>query len=144
MQQCQLSLHIDSTDYSVPLGAEVWLDNHCIFETEHVDQAYPVTYQFDDVDADHELRVILKNKTQAHTQIDALGNIVADARLCVGSVAFDQVQLDQILIEHATYTHNHNGTTAEITESFYGELGCNGTMSLKFSAPVYVWLLENM
>jgi hypothetical protein len=44
----------------------------------------------------------------------------------------------------AKYQHDFNGTGKLTTQNFYGELGCNGTVSLKFSTPIYIWLLENM
>jgi len=49
-----------------------------------------------------------------------------------------------VFIDHATYTHNFNGTQAETTDKFYGEMGCNGTVSLRFTTPIYLWLLETM
>jgi len=46
--------------------------------------------------------------------------------------------------ELATYTHDFNGTKELTQEKFYGVMGCNGTVSLKFATPIYLWLLENM
>jgi hypothetical protein len=49
-----------------------------------------------------------------------------------------------MITQQATYTHNFNGAGAETQEKFYGEIGCNGIVSLKFSTPIYLWLLEHM
>jgi hypothetical protein len=47
--------------------------------------------------------------------------------------------------EQAEYHHDCNGTAQQvILDKFYREMGCNGTVSLKFTTPVYLWLLENM
>lgn len=144
MQQCQVSIDLNNTDFSIALGVEVWLDQALLYNTEHLNQSHTVTHQFDDSEAEHELKIVLKNKTAAHTQLDDQGNIVKDARIVVGAVRFDQIDLDQILIDQAVYTHNCNGTSDPIQEKFYGEMGCNGMVSLRFTTPMYVWLLENM
>ena len=49
-----------------------------------------------------------------------------------------------MLVEQAVYTHDFNGTQPEIEDTFFGEMGCNGTVSLRFTTPIYLWLLENM
>ena len=95
-------------------------------------------------EADHELRFVMKNKTVAHTQIDLSGNIVTDARLTISDVAFDEIKLGQMFIDQTQYTHDFNGSQPEITDRFYGEMGCNGTVSLQFTTPIYLWLLEHM
>lgn len=144
MQQCRISMRLENTDYAVPLGAEVWIDDVCLFDTEHVDQPQIIEHDLDDAEADHELRIILKNKTPDHTQIDDQGRIIKDARLRVADVKFDQILLDQILTRNSEYVHDLNGKTGTQIDRLYGEMGCNGTVFLRFRTPVYVWLLENM
>ena len=144
MQQCQVSLIIDTTNPDIPLGVEVWIDQLKILDLAHVTQATAVSHTLADDDGAHELRVILKNKQPTHTTIDAQGCIISDATIVVRDVMFDQVTLGQILIDQATYTHDYNGQQSQTQQKFYGEMGCNGVMSLRFASPVYVWLLENM
>jgi hypothetical protein len=96
-----------------------------------------------DADAEHELRFVLKNKTAEHTKIDQDGNIVKDSWLTVSDLSFDEIQLGHIGTELAVYTHDFNGTGNQTQEKFYGTLGCNGSVSLKFTTPIYLWLLEN-
>jgi hypothetical protein len=144
MQQCQVSLKIDTTNPAIPLGVEVWLDQDKIADHSPVTQTISISHVLADVEGSHELRVILKNKQPAHTVIDADGNILSDATLVVSDVMFDQVSLGQILIDQAIYTHNYNGQKDPVQQKFYREMGCNGTVSLRFTTPVYAWLLENM
>jgi hypothetical protein len=135
---------IDTTDPAATLGFEVWIDDHKFADSDHVQAQQPVVVEITDDDGEHELRFVLKNKTVDHTQVDADGNIVSDATLLVTDLAFDEIQLGHMVTEQAVYTHDFNGTQQEIQDKFYGEMGCNGTVSLKFTAPVYLWLLENM
>jgi hypothetical protein len=123
---------------------EVWINDTEIFSCDHVQQAQTIQFDLSDNDGDHELCFVLKNKTGEHTQIDQDGNILKDAVLNVDNLKFDGITLGQLFYDHAVYTHNLNGTAQETLEKFYGSLGCNGTVSLKFSTPMYLWLLENM
>jgi hypothetical protein len=135
---------VSSTDFSVPLGMEIWLDDHQLFDTDHVDQTCTIQHDISDDDGDHELRFVLKNKQSDHTQVDAHGNIMRDARLTVSNIEFDGIDCQYLTTTLAQYQHDFNGTGESTNQRFYGELGCNGTVSLKFSTPIYIWLLENM
>ena len=139
-----ISCIIDTTNPAAALGFEAWIDNQKFFDTDHVQAQQPVVVEIADNDGDHELRFILKNKTSNHTQIDDAGNIVADANLIVTDLEFSKIKLGHIVTTQAVYTHDFNGTQQKIQDKFYGEIGCNGTVSLKFSTPVYLWLLEHM
>ena len=140
-----ITFNLATTDATAELGFEAWIDQRKFLDVDHVKDTQPVTVELDDQDdTEHELRLVLKNKTTAHTQVDEHGNIVADARLLITDVAFDEIRLGHMFVEQAVYTHDFNGTGKETEEKFYGELGCNGTVSLKFSTPMYLWLLEHM
>ena len=135
---------IDTTDALAKLGLEIWLDDLPIYNNDQVTGPQTINYEFVDSDGKHELRFIMKNKTNLHTQIDSAGNIVSDACITISDVAFDEIELGHVLVAVANYTHDFNGTQPEITEPFYGTIGCNGTVKFEFTSPVYLWLLENM
>jgi len=139
----KISCTIGTNNPAAELGLEVWLDDQQLFDTNHVNNQQ-LEWQIVEDEADHELRFIMKNKTIDHTQIDTNGNIIKDATIKINDLSFDEIVLGQIFIDHAKYTHDFNGTHDTITEKFYGEMGCNGTVSLKFTTPIYIWLLENM
>ena len=140
----EISFNLNTTDADASLGFEVWVDNTKFIDIDHVQDKQPVLIEMPDTDGDHELRLILKNKTEAHTKIDVDGNIITDATLSISDLAFDEIKLGHMVTELATYTHDFNGTKEPIQDKFYGEMGCNGTVSLKFTTPIYLWLLENM
>jgi hypothetical protein len=135
---------LDTTDASATLGLEAWLDNHKFFDTDHVQVRQQIFIEISDEDNEHELRFVMKNKTSDHTRIDSNGNIVADARLIITDLSFDEIALGHMVTEQAVYVHDFNGTSTTTQDQFYHELGCNGTVSLKFNTPVYLWLLEHM
>lgn len=138
------SCKIGTTDALAALGMEIWLNNNKIFDTEHVDSTVECQTVFSDDDGEHELQFVMKNKTIDQTQIDETGAILKDACLTISDVAFEGIELGHMFIEQTHYTHDFNDTQSEITEKFYGSMGCNGTVSLRFTTPIYLWLLENM
>ena len=144
MDSVRFNCVVKNTDITVPLGLEIWVDDQKFFDQDHVDQTYQVEYEIRDNDGDHELRFVLKNKQSEHTQVDAEGNIVSDAMISVSNIQFDEINCDYLITTVAKYHHDFNGTGNPTTQKFYGELGCNGTVSLKFTTPIYLWLLENL
>jgi hypothetical protein len=141
----KISCTIGKNNPAAELGLEIWLDDQQLFDTNHVNnQQLEWQVTEDEDEADHELRFIMKNKTTDHTQIDEHGKIIKDARITIQNLCFDEIALGQLFIDRAEYTHDFNGTKDIVTEKFYGEMGCNGTVSLKFTTPIYICLLENM
>jgi hypothetical protein len=140
-----ITFDLDSSDYNAQLGFDVLLNDNVVFTTEHVTELTTITIDVnDDVDAEHELKFVLKNKTQDHTKVDEQGNILSDAMLSISNIAFDEVKLGHMFIEQTVYHHDMNGSQDLTEYKFYGSMGCNGYVSLKFATPIYLWLLENM
>lgn len=140
----QISCNIDTTDVSAQLGLTIKLNDNIIFNSDHVNGPVDFFYDLNDDDARHKLAFIMRNKTSADTVLDSDGVIIKDARLIITNLVFEGIELKQLFVDRAVYTHSFNGTQAEIQEKFYGEMGCNGTVSLEFTTPIYLWLLENM
>ena len=101
-----------------------------------------IHHEFDDVGT-HLLEIELSNKTLAHTQINSAGNIISDVRIIVDGIKFLGVNINELVWRRMEYHHDFNGTRAQITDSFHGEMGCNGIVRLSFDSPTYIWLLEN-
>lgn len=135
---------ISPTDSTVPLGLEIWFDQDLIFNTDHVDKNIDFEQIFSDDSGEHELRFILKNKLPEYTVVDEQGAIIKDACLTISDMAFEEITLGHTFIERAVYRHDFNGTQPEIEDKFFGVMGCNGTVSLQFTTPIYLWLLEHM
>ena len=126
---------IDSSDKKITLGTEVWIDNICVVNVEHVDRIVHFSHVLEEDNAEHELRIVMKHKTPDHTELDDAGNIIRDAMLSISDIKFDEIALGQVLLNKAVYTHDFNGSQPPVDDKFFGDLGCNGTVSLKFTAP---------
>ena len=144
MDNVKFSCVVAPSSPTTPIGCELWIDDVCVFNQDHVSKTENIEHEFDDNDGEHVLRITLKNKLPEHTRVDDSGEIVSDAVLTVSNISFDEIDCSQIAHDHAVYRHNFNGTGAEIDDQFFGDMGCNGTIELKFSTPVYLWLLEKM
>jgi hypothetical protein len=103
-----------------------------------------ILHEVSDADAEHELRVVLKNKQPEHTQIDDQGNITKDAVLTIDRIEFDGIELNDLFIKNNEYRHSFNSTKEPTVNKCYQEMGCNGTVSLKFKTLFYLWLLETI
>jgi hypothetical protein len=139
----KIKCNVGTTNMAAGLGMQVWVDAEKIFD-QLVVETTPVEFDILEDETEHSIRFVMSNKMPNHTRIDNDGNITADSRLTVSDLEFDEIPLNQIFFNLATYTHNSNGSGPEIQNKFYGEMGCNGTVELKFTTPVYLWLLENM
>ena len=139
-----ISCDISNTDYSIPLGLEIWLDDNLLLNTESLDQPRQFECEIPDTVGEHCLRFVLKNKTDSHTKVNDQGQIIKDACIKINNLEFDNISLGHALTEIATYTHDFNGTGVITQQKFYGEMGCNGQVNVPFSTPIYMWMLDNL
>jgi xylose isomerase len=139
-----LALAIEPTDPDRPLGMSICLDGEELYRTDAV-TARTVLHKFlPDLDGEHELKIELHGKTADHAHLDANGEFEYDSCLKIDAVEFDDVNVMPVFQTLAQYQHNFNGIGETVTEHCYGVMGCNGTVTLKFSTPIYLWLLEHM
>jgi hypothetical protein len=142
----ELNVSMTSTDYSAALGLRVLLDDNVIYESTHVAGEVEIKHTVSDADAEHNLIFELFGKKLEHTKINEAGEILTDALLSIDSIEIDGIDILQMFKKISVYQYNHdfNGSQAPINDKFYGHMGCNGTVTLKFTTPIYLWLLENM
>ena len=156
MDTIKLEFDVGTTDAECKLGVKVTLDNNVIYNNPHVTTVDHIAHDVNDGDAQHELIIELYGKLPQHTQIDSAGNIVKDALITVENFQIDDIDISSILTNFPNalyqdvpthiiqYYHDFNGTQPAVLDTFHGMMGCNGTVSMKFTTPVYLWLLENM
>ena len=143
MHSAKLSFCISST--GTDLHVSVTLDDQVIYDDRPGLTPSTVTYEFDDTDdREHMLIFQMQNKLPEHTTISDTGEILKDTVIQISNLSFDDIELGHMFTEHARYHHDTNGTTDPIIDTFYGEMGCNGRVEMRFSTPIYLWLLENM
>ena len=135
---------ITSTDFSAVVGAEIWIDQTCVLDVEHVDQVYTWQYQMPaSVEGQHRVRYVMKGKNNSHVEMDSSGQIVKEVSLQFTELKFDDLDIQQMSLGSSVYTHDFNGNGLTTTENYGGYAGCNGTIDIYFSLPYYIWYLEN-
>jgi hypothetical protein len=143
MQTAKLGFRISATE--AVLDFSVILDGKIQWQGCPGTNMQEITLEFDDADDEsHVLEFVLSGKTIKHTKITDQGKITSDVTVRIENISFDNIEIDQIVSELAEYHHDFNGTQSAVIERFYGEIGCNGTVRLEFTTPIYLWLLENM
>ena len=145
MELLPIEFDIGTTNAAAELGVEVWLDDVCVYQTDHVTETYHFRHDInDDEEITRRLKIVMTGKTTEHTQLDQDGDIVKDAMLGINNITMDNINIDLIFYKIATYQHDFNGTGVEHVEKFFGNMGCNGTVEFEFATPGYLWLLENI
>ena len=148
MDKIKLSLDITNPSEFHNLGIELWLNKTKFFDNPVAPGTHHVEYDFDGSDGEHYFKIRLKDKNKnadnEHTKINEAGEIISDVLIFVSNISLDEILIDQLMYEKAEYVHDGNGSKTIAVHKFYGNLGCNGHVQLKFSTPVYLWLLENM
>lgn len=144
MNNIKISLDVVNPGSSNDLGLEIWIDDTNFFDSKISPGKAKVIFAINEDESNHQFKMIFKNKTSDHTKIDNSGNILSDEHLLVENIRFDDINVDHMFIELSKYRHDTNGTQDLTDHPFCGYLGCNGIVTLDFSTPFYIWLLENM
>lgn len=144
MDSINIKLQVVNSNPAIPLHLEIHLDDQVLTSQTIAEPATIDCPGIELSDGTHQLKFVMTGKTSEHTVLDADGNIVSDAVLEFSNIEFDDINVDALLQKLAQYTHDFNGSGNAVTESFYHAMGCNGTVSLEFSSPIYLWMLEHM
>lgn len=144
MENVKISLDVVNSSEFHNLGIELSIDDRVFFDNNISAGSHRIIHEISDQEKECVFKITLKNKTAEHTKIDPAGEIISDALIEIKNLEFDGINVDQLLQTHGEYIHDVNGTGDMAVHKFYGKLGCNGTVALKFTTPVYQWLLDNL
>jgi hypothetical protein len=145
MSTAQISLRTQSSRDAPEIRLVFWFDGEQIHDWPLTQEPQEFRYEFPDLDDyQHCFEIEMRGKRPEHTCIDHDGNIMSDVVVEIHSVALDDIELGHRFSEQAVYHHDHNGSTDPIQDEFFGVMGCNGRVTMKFHSPVYLWLLENL
>jgi hypothetical protein len=146
-ESLEVSVTVSGTYWDKKPQFSIWLDNSVIIQTE-ISSESPQTHKFTHTidEGEHTLRINLENKTDSDTLI-VNGNVGKDMLLNIDDITIDDISLGQLLWSESTFlldkSHEYQGK--EITElDNCVNLGWNGSYTLKFSSPYYIWLLEKL
>jgi hypothetical protein len=122
---------IKESEITLPLGEVEYLE----FDSEYSTDTATIKIQ-------------LLNKENSDTVQSAIeGDIIQDMLLNIVSMEVDEIDLGQILFEDSDYVTDFPvefaGETTQLVKRCVN-LGWNGTWSLTWNNPFYIWLLEKI
>ena len=145
MTTAQISLKSQGSHDTPEIRLVFWFDGVRVDDRPLTLETQEFRHEFaDHDDQKHCLEIELQGKLPKHTMLNAQGVIVSDIMAQIHSVALDDIELGQVFWEQAVYHHDHNGTTDPVQDRFFGNMGCNGRVTLRFHSPVYLWLLKTL
>ena len=144
METIAIQFDLTSDDVHSGLCLEISFNNQLLQKIDATETTQKIQFGIDCEPGDQLLGFTLKNKTQQHTVIDDQGEIVKDSSIGIENFVVNHVALEHTFYEQCRYNHDFNGSQESIDDDFFGTIGCNGTVSLKFTSPVYRWLVDTM
>jgi hypothetical protein len=117
------------------IAVEIWFDEIKIFDQYLIAQERQIKHEYDDTSGKHKLQILLKDKTLTVDHEDVELHPMVE----ISNVSLDGVNIDNLMHQLATYTHSEG---SEQTHKFFGRMGCEGTVALKWHSPYYQWILE--
>ena len=95
----------------------------------------------------HTLNIEYRNKDSVNDVVlNNNGDIINDKRVEITSIQFEEIKLDVFQLDHETLFYTTSDSQGiNSTSAFEAcKLSWNGITTLKFSTPIYIWLLENL
>jgi hypothetical protein len=85
------------------------------------------------------LTLSVSNKNDRSTTVDEHKNILEDSYVKIEKLLIDDFDFGRIMFSESKHVDNNNNITISP-----GGVYTNGTWSLNFTTPVYIWLLEKL
>ena len=97
-------------------------------------------------DNEYALDVLYDNKNfRTDVILDENGSILADKRIVINAMSLDDIELNPyVLTEDALIYESTDSVEFNNKGRAAANLSWNGRTTFKFTAPVYMWLLENL
>ena len=122
-------------------GAKIYIADRLIFD-KIISNTEQIDWTGDLVDGEHKIIVEMYNKHEGDTVISDDNNIVNDVVLNIDNVIIDEVELGSLVWSASTYYPSDENSPESLNNCV--NLGWNGSWELPFSAPTYLWLLDNL
>ena len=146
MEKVNIKFSLESKWFNNAPKIKVAVDDQVLLDTQIENKLdFEQTVNLED-NSNHQLTFTLYNKSKYDTVIKD-GVIQKDTLIKISNIELEEIDLMSILSlkkDLFYYEHNNNGSTELERYTLYDTLGCNGTATINFSTPCYVWLLENL
>jgi len=145
---------VESLHFKIGLSGTYW-DKHpvysiliddCLQETREIEvpdgEVFFVEFDANIAEGLHNLKIRLENKNNFDTvQNEDKTSIINDMLLNIKSIEIDEIDLGQLIWTASSFVSD-DPDRPELKNCV--NLGWNGTWTLPFNSPFYIWLLENI
>lgn len=141
-----LKFTLDTSDSACPYQIKLVVNGDVQWSTDHLKGKETVGFTFDnEVEQEFTVELHIDGKTLDFTTVDEQGNIVKDSLVSITNFTLGDIDITQVIFDNSEYIHSFNNPEVPSSvHKFFGDVGCNGFITFKFTAPSYLWLLEHM
>jgi hypothetical protein len=148
METIHFNINLGSIFFNNAPKVSISLNHQQVFDQSIVeDTDIAFTTDLED-DSQHELHIMLYGKTEDDTNIATNGEIFEDTLVFINDIKFEDISIFKVLeskeCKEWYYEHDCNGLEEFEKYPVRDTMGCNGSVVIKFTTPMYLWLLENM
>lgn len=137
----QLELDFSANKDSADVILEIYFNDKKILQSCAQTVRQTTTLDLPEHSGDHVLRLVMSGKNHTHTVTDQHNQIIDDVYFTVDRLEFEGLDMKEIFCQgQLCYTHSFNQDQPVILDEFYGVIGCNGCVDMKFSTPFFLWL----
>ena len=146
MESINIKFSLEPTWFNTAPKIKVAINNNILLDTQLEEKLdFEQAVELSDNES-HQLTFTLYDKTNNDTVVKD-GVIEKDTLIKISNIELEDIDLTSILSlnkELFYYEHDSNGTAPLEKDTLYDTLGCNGTATINFTTPFYIWLLENL
>jgi len=156
-EKLKFKFKLYATMWDQPPIVEILINNKSYFKQEvTATEAKPQIVEFSaDLEEQKEYNLVVhrSNKNKGQTVVNEKGDIIKDQMLHIKDIEIDEIDIGALIFE-GVYKPNYPEPWAtearakgvDLPETFKNSptMGHNGTWTLTFSSPFYMWLLENL
>ena len=156
-EKLKFKLELYATYWDKPPAVDVYINDEEHYSNDVLGtEKNPTLIEFEQsLPADQKYKLILKrhNKDKKQCIIDSTGKIVKDQLLHIKSLEIDEIDIGDLVYE-GVYTPQYPEPwyTQQVKDNKIPPktfknvtvMGHNGSWEFEFSAPFYMWLLENL
>lgn len=139
-EHVEVEINLSSTWWNTPPRCKVWIGNEVVLQSSEIRDPTKIAWKGNLTQGKQSIRIAVFGKDNlSETVIDESGKTIKDQLLHIDSISIDEINLDGMLHLHGKFLGEDGSSADKIVN-----IGWNGTWSLDFQVPVYIWLLENM
>ena len=142
MEKLKFKIALESEWFNNPPNLRVSINNDTLIDSPLRE---PIIIEHEvslNDEQSHTLNFTLHDKSKYDTELDEKGEITKDTLVKIKQIEIDDVDITHMLSANPdVFYYKHDDGTVT---TFHDVMGVNGTSTVNFTTPFYVWLLETL